>query len=157
MSPFAIRVGEPADAPAIEALLPRLADFEAPVRLSSEEVWMGDARVVAAWAAGDRPNTIVRVATDAAGTVVGAAVGTMLGDVFTLEPTIHLEIVTIAERADGHGLGRELMAQIEAEGRDRGATVMSLNVMTANDRARAVYAKLGFDEEMIRCARSLTT
>jgi len=153
---FVIRDGEVADVGAIQALLPRLADFESPIRLSADEVWMGDARVVAAWAAGERPNTIVRVATDPADVVVGAAVGSMVPDVFTLESTVHLEIVVIAETADGHGLGRKLMDEIEAEGRRQGATVMSLNVMTANERARAVYAKLGFDEEMIRAARKLT-
>jgi ribosomal protein S18 acetylase RimI-like enzyme len=47
------------------------------------------------------------------------------------------------------------MAEIEADGRERGARVMSLNVMVANERARSLYERLGFEEEMIRASKPL--
>jgi len=48
------------------------------------------------------------------------------------------------------------MDEIEADGRERGATVMSLNVMVTNERARSLYERLGFEEEMIRASKPLS-
>lgn len=155
MATFDTRIADSGDLAAIQLLLPRLANFPAPRRLTTDDVWRYDGVVVAQWAAGERPQTWIRVAIDLAGDVVGAAVGSLVDDSFTGKPAVHLEVVVIHERADGHGLGRRLMAEIEADGRQRGAAVMSLNVMVANDRARSLYERLGFEEEMIRASKPL--
>ena len=47
------------------------------------------------------------------------------------------------------------MAELDDEARRRGAATMSLNVFTTNERARALYARLGFHEELIRAVRPL--
>ena len=79
----------------------------------------------------------------------------MVEDSFTGQSAVHLEVIVIDSRVDGHGLGQQLMAEIEADGRKRGARVMSLNVMVANERARRLYERLGFEEEMIRASKPL--
>ena len=155
MSTFVIRMAEVSDLAAIQKLLPRLADFPAPRRLTTEDVWRYDGVAVAEWASGERPQTWVRVATDTAQEVVAVAVGSLIEDSFTGQPAVHLEVVVIDERVDGHGLGSRLIAEIESDGRQRGAAVMSLNVMTANHRARSLYERLGFEEEMIRASKPL--
>lgn len=155
MADFRTRTATADDLAGIRQLLPRLADFPAPSRLSAEDVWRYDAAALAEWASGDRPQTWVRVAVDQGDQIVAAAIGSMIDDSFTGRRAVHLEVVVIDERVDGNGLGRTLMAEIEAEGRDRGATVMSLNVMVENERARSLYARLGFEEEMIRASRPL--
>ena len=48
------------------------------------------------------------------------------------------------------------MTELDRAARERGAVSMSLNVFTANERARALYARLGFHEEVIRAVRPLT-
>jgi ribosomal protein S18 acetylase RimI-like enzyme len=155
MSRFQTRAADVADAPAIQQLLPRLADFPSPARLRTEDVWRYDGVAVAQWAAGDRPTTWVRVGVAQAGHVVAAAVGSMVEDSFTGQSAVHLEVIVIDARVDGYGLGQQLMAEIEADGRERGASVMSLNVMVANERARSLYERLGFEEEMIRASKPL--
>ena len=155
MTLFDTRVADASDLASIQKLLPRLAEFPAPNRLTKEDVWRYDDGVVAAWAAGDRPQTWVRVAIDEAGLLAAAAVGSMIEDSFTGESTVHLEVVVIDERADGNGLGQRLIAEIESDGRVRGAVVMSLNVMVTNQRARSLYERLGFEEEMIRASKPL--
>lgn len=155
MSSFQTRAADVVDAPAIQQLLPRLADFPSPTRLTTEDVWRYDGVAVAEWAAGDRPQTWVRVAVDQAEQVVGVAVASMVEDSFTGQSAVHLEVIVIDSRVDGHGLGQQLMAEIEADGRKRGARVMSLNVMVANERARRLYERLGFEEEMIRASKPL--
>ncbi|MDB2392773.1 hypothetical protein N9V91_07135, partial [Acidimicrobiaceae bacterium] len=62
MSTFVIRMAEVSDLAAIQKLLPRLADFPAPRRLTTEDVWRYDGVAVAEWASGERPQTWVRVA-----------------------------------------------------------------------------------------------
>jgi ribosomal protein S18 acetylase RimI-like enzyme len=155
MSSFQTRAADVVDAPAIQQLLPRLADFPSPARLTTEDVWRYDGVAVAEWAAGDRPQTWVRVAVDQTEQIVGVAVASMIEDSFTGQSAVHLEVVVIDSTADGHGLGQQLMAEIEADGRERGARVMSLNVMVANERARSLYERQGFEEEMIRASKPL--
>ncbi len=52
-------------------------------------------------------------------------------------------------------LGHRLLESIEQTMRDKGATGMSLHVFGNNHRARALYAKEGFDEEIVRCFKPL--
>ena len=155
MGLFTTRQATAADVGDIRELLPRLADFPAPRRMTSEDVWRYDAAAVDEWAAGNRPQTWVRVAVDENDRVLGTAIASMIEDSFTGQSAVHLEVVVIHPSADGQGLGQRLMAEIEADGRERGATVMSLTVMVANAGARSLYARLGFDEEMIRASKPL--
>jgi len=48
-----------------------------------------------------------------------------------------------------------LIGEAETEAANRGAATMSLNVLGNNSRARHVYQKLGYTEEMIHCVRFL--
>lgn len=66
---FLIRNSVAADAPAIIALLPRLADFDIPATREPEHLWHGDRDMVRAWAKGERDDVDVAVAiTDSIGT-----------------------------------------------------------------------------------------
>ena len=48
---------------------------------------------------------------------------------------------------------KELLEMAEAETRKQQAFSLSLNVFSNNVRARSLYRKFGFDEEMIRCIK----
>ena len=149
------RAGESADADAIIELLPRLADYELPSRREAAMFWSSDADLVRTWATGDAPATFVRVGLESEARVVGAAIVTMNADYFSGEPNAHLEAIVVHRSADGHGLGRRLIEECEDEAASRGALAMSLHVLGNNHRARALYRKLGYDEEMIRAVRFL--
>ena len=147
---LACRAGRPADVEAILALLPRLADFDVPPHRRAEDLWHGDAELLRAWARGERDDVTVRVASDAAG-LVGVAAASDREELLTHAPSAHLEVLAIDRRAEGRGVGRRLLADIEAAVRERGARGMSLHVFGANARARALYRRAGFDEEIVRC------
>ncbi len=48
-----------------------------------------------------------------------------------------------------------MCAAVEDEARARGAHSMTLHVFGNNRRARALYAKIGYDEELIRAIKHL--
>ena len=145
-----------ADREAIAALLPRLASFDPlPPGRSRADLWQPDLEGLEAWADGRSPSTTVRVAT-ADGAVVGAGIVTYGPEPFTGELNAHLLAIVVAPAVDGHGVGQRLMAEVDTEARSRGASTMSLNVFAANERARRLYARLGFHEELIRAVRPLT-
>lgn len=143
------------DADAIEVLLPRLVAFDPlPPGRERDDLWRPDLVGLRAWASGEKPDTSVRVATSG-DDLVGAGIVTYGPDPFTDQLNAHLLAIVVAPSVDGYGVGQRLMAELDAEARRRGATSMSLNVFTANERARALYRRLGFHEELIRAVRPL--
>jgi len=161
MPSFTTRAARTDDLDAMVALLPRLADYELPDNRSAEMFWTSDAELLRAWAkagvdeAGGAGAVIVRVGVDEADRVAAVAIVSMNKDHFSGEPNAHLEVIVVGPEADGHRLGRTLIAEMQAEAKARGAITMSLHVVGNNHRARKVYQDLGFDEEMIRAIRFL--
>lgn len=152
---YTTRQAAPDDADGITLLLPRLADFDLPDGRSSEMLWASDADLIREWSSGRAPDTFVLVGIDTASAVVATAIVTMRPDAFSREPSAHLEVIVVAPEVDGKGLGKVLIGEAETEAVRRGATTMSLNVLGNNTRARHVYQRLGYTEEMIRCVRFL--
>ena len=57
---------------------------------------------------------------------------------------MHLEWIGIAPEAQGKGVGSTLLAWASETAKASGATVLSLEVMAGNPRARALYERKGF-------------
>ena len=149
---YIIREAVSADIPAILPIMHRLAEFELPAKRTPDMFWSEDAKLLAAWGKGDAPHCFVHVA-DASGQVVGVTIVTLGEEFFDHTPSAHLEVVTVAKSADGHGIGRALIDNAEAEARKRGAGSMSLHVVANNERARHVYQRIGYTEELLRCIK----
>lgn len=143
------------DADRIVELLPRLADYELPPGRVAEDFWLGDVELVEVWAQSQAPETVVRVAVDETDYVVAVAIVTYKPDHFSGKPNAHLETIVVHPDADGNGVGRKLIVEMQHEAAKRGALSMSLHVMANNHRARHVYKELGYGEEMIRAIKFL--
>ena len=152
---FLTRAAHLDDVAAILELLPRLADYPLPTNRTSEMFWSDDADLVRRWSTGDAPETFVRVGVDVEDSLVAVGIVSLREDMFSKDLAAHLEVVVVAEVADGSGLGRRLIAELEIESRERGAVLMTLHVLGNNERARYVYGSLGYDEEMIRAVKFL--
>jgi GNAT superfamily N-acetyltransferase len=64
------------------------------------------------------------------------------------EPAIcYLDTVYVRPRARRHGVAKALLGEVAAWGVERGAVTMTLEVLATNVDARAVYDRLGFEEE----------
>ncbi len=59
---------------------------------------------------------------------------------------LHLLNVTVATSWQGRGLGSSLLQALQARGRQLGLATLWLEVRESNQRARALYARLGFAE-----------
>jgi ribosomal-protein-alanine N-acetyltransferase len=58
----------------------------------------------------------------------------------------HLELVHVRARARRQGIAKALLRDAVREMREKGATMISLEVLVSNDRARTVWERLGFSE-----------
>ena len=152
---FTVRRADANDLPRILELMPRLADFEVPQRRNPDHLWQGDAKLVEQTIASDNGKTRTLVAVDANDSIEGVAVYTLKPELLSAEPSAHLEVLLVTPAAEGTGLAGELIKQAESAARQQGALSMTLHVFGNNSRARRLYQKAGFDEELLRCSKLL--
>lgn len=76
-------------------------------------------------------------------------------DYFTDHPRAYVEILVVAEEAEGRGVGRALMAHAEQWGRDHGCHEVALDVFANNPSAIAFYERIGFAPDHLRLSKSL--
>jgi GNAT superfamily N-acetyltransferase len=96
----------------------------------------------------------VFIAEDADGTPVGAATVERSAH-FTGTPQGELGELAVIEAVEGQGVASLLLAAAEDWARERGLPFLALGTGTANRRARAFYARHGYQEEDIRLAKAL--
>ncbi len=58
--------------------------------------------------------------------------------------TSRIAVMGVVAEARGQGIGRQLMEQLVAEARERGARAMTLEVIEQNEAALSLYKSLGF-------------
>lgn len=76
-------------------------------------------------------------------------------DYFTDHPRAYVEILVVAEEAEGHGVGRALMSHAEQWGREHGCLEVVLDVFANNPSAIAFYERIGFAPDHLRMSKSL--
>jgi GNAT superfamily N-acetyltransferase len=146
-----IRGPRPADRKAILALIPRLRAFgPTPVR-SLEDLDRAEFEALS-MALDELPETsVVLVAeSDEVRGVAGVAYVETQSDYFTKESHAHLAILSVAEEAEGHGVGRALLDAVDEWTRERGYRFVTLNVFAGNERARRVYERAGYSVDAIK-------
>lgn len=151
-----IEPADPRDCEAMLALFPRLAAFELPNDRNPDHLWCGDAEMLRNWSEAGNADCIVHVAKESDGTIVGVTMVTLRPEMLSHSPSAHLEAIAVAQNAEGRGIGKALLQAAEAAARERGARSMSLHVFASNARARRVYERAGYDEELIRCIKPFT-
>ncbi|HYN29482.1 MAG TPA: ribosomal protein S18-alanine N-acetyltransferase [Dermatophilaceae bacterium] len=113
------------------------------------ELFPDDAWAEASWwaelAARPRRHYLAHVGAPAADGAV-----TAYGGIDVTGEVADLMTLAVAPAARGTGLGRRLLAALEAEAVARGATVMMLEVRADNAPARALYAAAGYEQVRVR-------
>ena len=151
------RSAEQADMPTLAHMLPQLADFDIPSNRQPEQLWTSDLELLNAILAGQKPDSFIEVAVDLerSQAVLGLAMITLREELFSHEPSAHLEALVVNADARGLGIGRKLLAHSEHCVRARGARTLTLHVFSNNRRARSLYDNFGFDSELVRAVKWL--
>ncbi|MEM7277957.1 MAG: GNAT family N-acetyltransferase [Pseudomonadota bacterium] len=154
-SELTVAPANPGDYDAMQSLMPRLAEFELPAHRKPRDLWRHDAELLERWKQGKAEQCLVYLAKHANGDLLGMAITTLRPELLSGEPSAHLEALVVAEQAQGKGIAGALIDASEKAAAEAGALSITLNVFGLNKRARAVYARAGFDEELIRCSKQL--
>ncbi|MFD2134931.1 GNAT family N-acetyltransferase [Novosphingobium resinovorum] len=65
---------------------------------------------------------------------------------FAARPLVNIHDIAVAPGHRGKGIARALFAAIEVEARTRGACKITLEVLSGNQRAKELYASLGYGD-----------
>lgn len=151
------RPAGPEDAATLAHMLPQLADFDIPSNRQPEQLWASDLELMTAILAGKNPDSFIEVAIDPKQpqTVLGLAMITLREELFSHEPSAHLEALVVNAEARGLGIGRKLLTHTEQCVRAHGARTLTLHVFSDNHRARSLYDAFDFDSELIRAVKWL--
>lgn len=98
-------------------------------------------------------DVVVLVAELAPGTPAGFVHVLTAVDYFTGEQHSHVSNLAVMPEAEGRGVARALMAEAEAWARSRGHRLVTLNVFGGNERARALYDRLGYAPDTTRLVK----
>ena len=63
---------------------------------------------------------------------------------FQCRPLVNIHDIAVHPDFRGHGVGRLLLEKVDEVARDKGCCKITLEVLSGNDRAKAVYEKAGF-------------
>ena len=150
-----IRLATDDDREFVLATAARLASFRLPEWRRPEHVVGAEVRALAAAFDAGRHREDLFVATDAGGVPLGFLYLERGVDYFTGSVHGHVSMLAVAPAAEGRGVARALMAQAEQWARERAFPHLTLNVFDGNDRARALYERLGYGADTIRYLKRL--
>lgn len=78
------------------------------------------------------------------GRAVGLANCVLGYSTFAAAPLVNIHDMAVLPGQRGHGIGRALMQAVEAEALKRGATKITLEVLSGNAAAKSLYAACGY-------------
>lgn len=72
------------------------------------------------------------------------------------DPDASIGELVVSTEAEGRGLGHALVEAAMERARENGCTRISVSTGAANERARSLYRRLGFEDEDVTLSRALT-
>jgi len=137
-------------------VVPRLRAFGPPPLRPADALDRAERKALERALAAPSPDAVVLVAELDSMGPSGVAYAETAIDYFTGERHGHLAILAVAAEGEGQGVGRALLAAIEAWATERAYRFLTLNVFAGNSRARAVYERAGFGLDTVRYVKELT-
>jgi GNAT superfamily N-acetyltransferase len=95
------------------------------------------------------------IAEDDAATRLGFVHVEASTDAVTLEPCAYVTVLALIEAAQGQGIAAKLMTAAEDWARAQKFRLICLDVFANNSRARAFYAKQGYQDDSLRLTKPL--
>ena len=156
MTDVTIRRVRTSDTNFILHLLPSLADPELPHWRDPEAMLDIDKKIIKAEIEGDNQDSAIFIAEDTETQeplgFIYLEVGT---DYYHPAPHGHIADIIVDPSARGRGIGKLLMKKAEEWTKECGYSLLTLNVFNDNEKARKLYAALGFKPDMTKYGKVL--
>jgi ribosomal protein S18 acetylase RimI-like enzyme len=105
----------------------------------------------------NRPaGTAIFIAQDSNGVPLGFIHLQTGSDYYNSEKHGHISDVIVAPEGEGKGIGRMLVEKAEEWARSQGYRWLTLSVFAQNVRAREVYERLGYGQDIIKYVKELS-
>jgi GNAT superfamily N-acetyltransferase len=114
-----------------------------------------DTRVVRDRLARQPSEAAIYIAEDGGGVILGFIHLQAGADYYNREEHGHIADVVVSPGAEGRGVGRLLIEKGEDWARARGYRWLTLSVFAQNLRAREVYKRLGYGEDIMKYVKEL--
>jgi GNAT superfamily N-acetyltransferase len=135
----------------IISLIPRLTEFGPPSWRNQNEMLNIDEQVLRDNLEGTPDNSIIFfIAEDLEKTPLGFIHLHEGTDYYYKEKHGHIADLIVAKEGEGRGIGRLLIKKAEEWAHSKGYRWLTLSVFAQNVRARDVYNRLGFNEDVMK-------
>ena len=151
-----IRPASMGDQDFILSLIPRLVEFGPPAWRDVSQMISTDLQVLGDQLTNQPPDTAFFVAEDESGNPLGFIHLQTGTDYYIHDKHGHIANVIVAPEGEGRGLGRMLIEKGEEWARSQGYGWLTLSVFAQNTRAREVYERLGYGEDIMKYVKKLT-
>ena len=143
------------DAEFILSLLPRLEEFGPPPWREVTQMLDTDIQVLTDTLTQNNPETALFIAEDEQGVRLGFIHLHVGKDYYYHEAHGHIADIIVASEAEGRGVGRVLLEKGEEWARSQGFRWLTLSVFAQNLRARELYQRLGYGEDIMKYVKEL--
>jgi ribosomal protein S18 acetylase RimI-like enzyme len=139
----------------IISLLPRLEEFGPPPWRDAAQMLATDIQVLSDKLINLPSGTAIFIAEDDQGLALGFIHLQTGKDYYYHEAHGHIADLIVAPEGEGRGIGRILIEQGEEWARSQGFRWLTLSVFAQNTRAREVYQRLGYGEDILKYVKEL--
>ena len=139
----------------IISLLPRLEEFGPPPWRDVTQLLATDTQLLSDKLMNKPPGTAIFIAEDDQGVALGFIHLQSGKDYYYHEDHGHIADLIVAPEAEGRGIGRVLIEKGEEWARSQGFRWLTVSVFAQNLRAREVYQRLGYGEDIMKYVKEL--
>ncbi len=139
----------------IISLLPRLVEFGPPSWRDVAQMTAIDIQVLSDRLLSQSPGTAIFIAEDAEGVPLGFIHLQTGTDYYIREKHGHIADVVVAGNGEGQGVGSALIAKGEEWAHSQGYRWLTLSVFAQNLRAREIYKRHGYGEDIMKYVKEL--
>lgn len=139
----------------IISLLHRLEEFGPPPWRNAPQMLATDIQVLSEALLNKSPEIVIFIAEDDQGVALGFIHLQTGKDYYYHEAHGHIANIIVAPIGEGRGVGRVLMEKGEEWARSQGFRWLTLSVFAQNLRARELYQRLGYGEDIMKYVKEL--
>jgi ribosomal protein S18 acetylase RimI-like enzyme len=150
-----IRPFTPSDTNFIESLIPRFSEFDLPAWRQKDEIDTANLASLKKAMETPEPGSAIYIAEDETGKRAGFLHLQTQIDYFNGEKIAYISDLAVDSAFEGQGVGRILLDKAEDWAREQGCSLLTLYVFSGNSRARKIYEKFGFKEEVVKYVKPL--